>query len=530
MMKEKVKSHPKLLFLFLPSAIIIGLLFFLFPACSDDSRDNNVVRILFNGHKPDGFERVYEEFLRRTQDTLNIRLAITFVPPEQYNQRLRDALEARRNSYDLVFDSPRFLLREMGQRGKYADLRDIINFSVHPNLLNVLHSQVLQANLVNGNMYCIPLYRSYGGGISVVFYRQDWAQEWGIGSIDSFESLELYWEEALVRGVLPLYLHPERGFCNLLTAGGHFTNAVHAGIRGFNIAGTVFMVYIYADSLIAVAPVGAGDEAFANFPPPFNRDFAMDRFEQFVHWRERGFVDDNSLTRPNRMFWAGYAASLLGTLNDYDNVLESMEDSSARLGRFVYDTDIRNLRPGSIPNCMVMHHGLAIPARSNRKETVVRFLDWLFSSQENHNLFELGIEGYDYIINPNGTFNALTDYPFSWPGWSLTWNPNFVVFPDTINEQDLPFREFERLESSVVVLPANDFAFNPNFVQNHVDNVSAVSNRVWPFLRHGLLDRELYSSSAEMMKAAMEEYHAAGLLQLKDELVRQLTAHLELAQ
>lgn len=512
------------------SGLFFAILLLVMASCSRDTSQEGVVRILFNGTKPDGFELVYEEFLRRTQDTLNIRLAFTFVPPHEYRERLASELRSRRNNYDLVFDAPRLTLREFAAQGKYADLGALICFDTYPSFIQVLPPEVRTANLVNGRMYNIPLFRRYGNGIPVVFYRQDWADEWGIGTIDSFEKLEAYWQAARDRDILPLFLRRDAGFGTFLTFAGHHTEAVRVGIRGFTLANLVIMVHVKDGAIAAVAPVGAGDAAFAEFPPPFNRDFAMDRFEQFARWREQGFVSENSMTDTEGFFWAGESASAFGFLGDEFAMLTLMIDPDARIGKFVFDNDIRNLRPASMPNCLIMNNGLAIPSRSNRKNDTVRFLNWLFASKENNTLFDLGIEGIHHTINEDGTFHALTDYPLLWPGNSLNWNPQFTVLSELIPPEDRPFYKHELQLSSILWLPIRGFLFDDSdpYVRANVASVSEVSQRARLPLFHGIPNdgNRVFNSVTEMKRSNIEECYNAGLQQLKDTLVRQLNEHL----
>ena len=513
---------------------LLGIFFllplFFFSTCAGDSADGEVIRILLNGNKPADFDSVYDDYLRRTGDTLNIRLDITFVDPGDYRERLVSELSSRRPAYDLVFDAPRFMLVELAGRGLYADLRDEIDFIKFPNILKAHSPNVLESNLINGHMYHIPLFRGYGSGIPVIFYRQDWADAWGIGTISNLEMLERYWELAGDRDILPIFLHHERGFGDFLTYAGHHTAAVRAGIRGFSIAGHLIMVHVQDNTIAEIAPAGSGDEAFAAFPPPFNRDFAMDRFEQFAQWRRRGFLDDPSPEESGRFFNEGRSASLIGTLGDAVNLRQTMIDPDAAVGYFIYDNDIRNFRSAAMPNCLIMNNGLAIPAGSDRKQDTIRFLDWLFSDAENHNLFELGIEGIHYSFNPDGTFHAITDYPNRWPGNSLTWNNFYTVLSDQIRPEDRPWYEYEMQESSILWLPVPGFLFDTRdpFVAAGIANLDSASHRVLLNLRHGLMHdgNRSYTSAAQMMQANMDMFHAAGLDQLQGELERQLIIHL----
>ena len=53
----------------------------------------------------------------------------------------------------------------------------------------------------------------------------------------------------------------------------------------------------------------------------------------------------------------------------------------------------------------------------------MKFLDWLFSSKDNHDLFELGIEGVHWIKDGDNGFKPTDKSTMLLQGYELTWNP-----------------------------------------------------------------------------------------------------------
>lgn len=74
----------------------------------------------------------------------------------------------------------------------------------------------------------------------------------------------------------------------------------------------------------------------------------------------------------------------------------------------------------------------------------MKFLDWLFSSEENHDLFELGIEGEDWEPVGEDQYRVIEGetaaQTYTFPGYVLTWNPNYVKFPDTLPDDILAYK------------------------------------------------------------------------------------------
>jgi ABC-type glycerol-3-phosphate transport system substrate-binding protein len=497
----------------------------------------SAIKVLFKGPKADGYDDVYQEYLRRTRDSLNIQVNMTFIEHADYRDKLN--LEILSGSdWDLVFEAPWVLLRTLAMEGYYADLRQYFNNDRYPGLKKAFSMEVMESNVWNNRMCYIPLYRAYGSGVSAVHYRQDWADQWGIGRIDSYAKLEQYWQAAKDRGILPLAVTAARGFFQLEPVkhpGINVRDTALAGVMGVNAGSASFRAYIRNGRLAALAPNGAGDAAFRDFPAPWNRDYAIDRLEVFAGWNQKGFISPDSLTLTdaNTPFWAGQAASVIGTLDDVENNARNFPRYSpeAVIGEFIYLDDVRNLVPGSISASLAANNGLAVPENSRRKDDVMRFLDWLFASQENHDLFELGIQGKDYALNSDGTYRPISVYPANWPGYGFTWNPNYVTYSEFFTGDLKKYRDYERSESSITLPPMTGFSFDGTDINmaTYVAQVRAVSDKIARTQLHGILSdgNRSFRTAREMMDTNLAEMNAAGLQNIQNELARQIQAYLD---
>lgn len=55
------------------------------------------------------------------------------------------------------------------------------------------------------------------------------------------------------------------------------------------------------------------------------------------------------------------------------------------------------------------NNGLAIPTTSTKIDATMKFLDWMFGSQEAHDLIQYGIEGTDFAYGEEeGTVDVLS--------------------------------------------------------------------------------------------------------------------------
>lgn len=163
------------------------------------------IKILHKGPKPDGWDAVYEEYLNRTQDTLGIALDINWIEHSDYQEKLNLEITSG-GDWDLVFDASWVQLKNLAPEGYYADLSSYFNNPEYPGLQKAFTPEVMEANKWFGSMCYIPLFETYGNGIPCIWYRKDWARDWGVGTdgqINSYDELEAYWQAAKDNGVIP---------------------------------------------------------------------------------------------------------------------------------------------------------------------------------------------------------------------------------------------------------------------------------------------------------------------------------------
>ena len=501
---------------------------------SKETPDPVTLKILFRGSKVDGFDEVYEEYLKRTKDTLNIELDFTWIENADYKEKLNLEITSGAE-YDLVYDALWINLRTLAAEDYYADLSEYFNNPEYPGLEKAFSEEVMENNRYYGKMCYIPLIRGYGNGAQSVLYRQDLADKWGIGQIDSYEKMENYWRKAKEEGMLPLSVRNNRGYYQLFTSGAYYPGAAEAGIMQVNSAGVDLFFYVKDNKVVSIAPSGGGDEAFKNFPDGWNYDFTVQRYVKFAEWTEEGFISPDSLTITDdeTPFYAGEAASFInGSVSKSTQKLAEYVPE-AQLGEFVWDERIRNMEKHAIVTNYMSNNGLCVPESSKNKEAVMRFLDWMFSSKENHDLFEMGIEGKDYEITEYGTYRALSGYPDNFPGYGFTWTPEYVTFSDSerAGQNGLKYREYELDPESYVAQPVCGFSFDTSTdvdLATYVAQVRAVSEKVDRPKSHGILNdgTQTYDDMIEMINKNVQECYEAGLQNIIDALEIQLNEHM----
>lgn len=512
------------------------------PAAESD--EIVTIKFMHKGPKPDNWDAVYAEYEEKYMNEVGVALDVTWVEHADYKDKLNLEITSG-NEWDLVFDASWVQLKNLAPEGYYADLSSYFNNpEEYPGLAAAFSEEVMNANIWFDQMCYIPLFETYGNGIPVIWYRKDWAKDWNVGTdgeISSYEEMEAYWQAAKDAGTIAYGASQARGFFQQLSVRGEsYPGAAQAGIQSFTSAGLTVWVYVKDGELVSYAVEGSGDEAFADFPEGWNYDFAIDRLEKFAEWQDKGYIDPDSLsvTDYKTPFAGGLSASVVGTLDDYIEYSKFPEgwnaggDEDAELGYFVYVDSIRNMEEGAIPTDRSGNNGLAVPASSTKIDATMKFLDWMFGSQEAHDLIQYGIEGTDFVYGEEeGTVDVLSDYNSQFGAYGMTWNPTYALLGTSYDEKTLEYKRYEYNDESFVSMPVCGFHFDTSDVDlsTAVAQCKAVTDMVATVKLHGIKTDgygNSYESMADMLKANVDEAMANGGQEVVDALIAQLTEYL----
>jgi len=164
----------------------------------------------------------------------------------------------------------------------------------------------------------------------------------------------------------------------------------------------------------------------------------------------------------------------------------------------------------------------AVPVTSKHPEAGLKFLNWLYSSKENHDLFHYGIEGVTYTSSGPERFEPLKGadgqdlYQFD------NWMTPYIAYRRI--EESVPEKVFDifkkEITDPVTVSPVTGFQFNVEPVAHEASNLeSEVKKIVWP-IKYG------FQSYDEAFPDAIRRLKAAGLDEYLAEYERQLRAFL----
>lgn len=489
------------------------------------------LRFLLFGAEPKGMDMVLKEFENGAGAALGLRIEIDWIEDAGEYKTLSDVRLSSHSDYDLVFDAPWLHLRDMQERGMYVNLSPYLENSDYPGLFGAFSETLLKNNLTGGEQCALPICRTYGSGIPCIYYRKDLAQKYSMDSLNSEEELENYLEVLLTcePKMIPLVLQGDRGFYS-------FQPDPHP-LKEEQVSRLVYPVTIGEIRVVAqldesgtrVEAMGimGDEEGFQDFMEGLQYDFLISSLEGYRNWNR--YCEEDVLNQQDQegVFQSGAGGAYIGTLDDYEKVdqLLNSQVESAELGVYIISEDIRERRDAAIVSNYRANNYVCIPASSRHVEETVRFLDWLFTSRENHDLFEYGVEGVHWRAEGEERYEQIPDEEgeyYLFPGYTLTWNSHYVRFPADMPEEILDYKEYELAESTYREHSLKDFSFDDTNVKNEMRKVVQIFREVWPLLHNGLLE-----NPGEAMRAAVREAKANGLDAILEELKRQLQEYLD---
>lgn len=339
---------------------------------------------------------------------------------------------------DLVFDAYWMNMATMIKQDMYADLSAYFNNDDYPGLKAAFpESYMAQVTDEEGAIYSIPFTQA-PNDIQVVFYRADLLEKYGMDPIASYDDLEAYFKavaENETDMVAPFGVGGSRAmyYMNL-----DIMEKKQANVFEFSGTGTAvgmeMEVAVSEDgtTVLGVGTIGAPDEHYAAFPAPYNTNTRSARaINDLTRWGQYTQPNPNNEDDVgNNLFYTGLVAAMEGNISGYDNVKKNLEalGDGAKLGFFVYNDGLRSMEPGYYVTAgQTAWNFLCVPYYAKNIDETMQFIDWLFASWENHDLFELGIVGEDFELTDEGDYRKLNpDNAYVFNGYEMTWNPNFI--------------------------------------------------------------------------------------------------------
>ncbi|WP_159886956.1 ABC transporter substrate-binding protein [Paenibacillus puerhi] len=477
------------------------------------------------GDQPKDLPVVLEEFEKRTQGTLNTKLNIQWNPGGDHKQKVK-LMMAAGEEMDFVFDAAFMNLKELIPQGAYVQLDKYYNNDAYPGLKKAFTPEFVESNKWDdGHIYTIP-FTQYFYDIQVVMLRKDLREKYGMKPISSYEELQAFYDKVLEqeKGVTPLALRGASGYQDILASDTPETDTV----RPILISGIPYVVHLSDDLKTVKDVVVLGDPAseWAKLPAPFNSmKTAFAQYDRWADWSKYLEKDVLSQKDSKAYFMSGKAASYHGTLSTYAADRKKLKETipSADLEFFVFRANMRDMKDKAISTNYKANNSVAIPVTSKNVDRTMKFFDWLFSSRENHDLFEHGIPGKHWEAVGDNQIKLLDESKnYTFPGYELTWNPSMIRLASDLDENVKKYYEYSAKPETYYTAVLGKFTFDNTQVKSEFANINSKAEPFVQILKAG----QMKDWEAQAVKLN-SELKPLGLDKIRAELQKQVQAYLD---
>ena len=481
------------------------------------------------GDEPEAMSSVLAEFEKRTADTLNTSIKMLWTPQADYQNKLRLMLSAG-EQIDSCFDAAWILLQDFASRGVYAMLDSYFNNPAYPGLLN-FDEDLLKNNMyvsdVGKHIYAIPFMQAPGAAVNGYMIRKDLREKYGLPPINTLSDLEHFMDMVLQNesGMLPLAANSN---------GGHMQELFTQYTTMMNNPDSLLWQVPVASGMFGVAELSSDRKSVINFymigdPRLVNGEwFSQGQFTKAREWYVKGYVDKDIMSRTpadmQNAFTSGRAAVLREGTPNYAVREAALKRAvpGAEVEFWAHQEKVRNLEPHVMRTNFLAANYQCIPVTSRNIDRTMAFYNWIFTNQENHDLLEYGIQGVHWNPVGNDKYSVPQGAPaYTFNGYKLTWNRNYVRFPADTNPDVLKYMQYtQKIEN---YYPEVFVGFTP-----YTDDIRTEIARILPI--HQEAQNTSVTGVNENPRASLDDYHAkmmeSGMQKICDEMIKQLNVFL----
>lgn len=438
------------------------------------------------------------------EDGVNIEVSVTRIPWDAYAEKLNLMLTTGEEFELLHVMQDVKNLSAIAGMGAIISIHDLIGN--YPDLYNKFSETEWLGTLYNGEEYAVPCYwKSFDNVMSYMNYRTDVAEAVGY---DEFPETT---EEIIdLMKKSQDYILEETG-AKAYTWFHQNQDTAHWLHRSYD----TYPFYVENSLGIALIRQDGTVDSFYE-----SEEFKQDA-NTYYELYQAGLIDPDILNRDSQKKYddAKFGAMLPSQTFDpntgvtmQDNGVEGAEVEWVRsFGDDVPDmiyTYVQNLN--------------AISATAEDPESGLKFLNWLYASEENHNLFHYGIEGTHYTMTGDHRIEQVKGDDGN-PLYQMdTWMTGYLPYMSFDAKSTDNYVNYMTYKSeNYVISPAAGFIFDATNVQSELTNLQTeIIASIYP-IKVGMVPYE------ENIDAAIEKLKAAGLDAYLEEYRTQFAAYLE---
>lgn len=499
-------------------ALVMAILCLLGVTAMADSTSEEPLncKYLMPGNPPPDLDLVLPLINEKLMTDSNMTVEPVYIPWDVWDQTINLKL-ATNEEFDL------FHVMQTGttvgnyySMGGLADITDSMEKEGQAILAHI-PSDMIEAAEIDGRLYTIPAFWIELGVEGIVTIRKDLFELSGAGMptgpddlIDKYKIVQQYWADNALGSAPAIYLpFVADATADPLTL---HTTSLHNTYDRYPFMVKDMLIYVGQDGTI---------ESWLE----------TDEFRMDCEWMRRayeeGVIDPDILTLTyetiqSTMFqpsnWAVFFGTGAGSVESMQTYFPGMEIDETTVGSIRFNTEKPTLRPWAFKNCN------SVPASSKNTDAPIRFLNWMYQSQENYDLWMYGIEGTHYeALEGNSKKTLFTDWTapgaYAQSDWMMG-NLNLIRTESGsfTEEREACYVLDPSIENSI----AAGFYFDPSPVlTKQADVHNAYAESMVPIIM-GVQDYETYFDDA------LAKLKLAGLDDVVAEYKDQLEAYIEI--
>lgn len=492
----------KLLALIISVSLLLSLTFQVSAATSTKAKavaPPKAVKLtfMFFGDKPVGMDAVLAEFEKKTKNTLNMKIAMSFTPFGDFKNKVNLKLAAG-EPVDAVFDAPWWGMPDMISKGNYQKLDKYFLSDKYPGLKKAFSKEFVENNKFFGNVYGIPFAQGYKE-VNGFFIRKDLREKYGMDKISNINDLEEYFDNVKKYNgdMIPL---ADDGAAMRWAYGYTIQNDAW-GLSQHVVPVLIGQIWAGAklsnDNSRVLSMEMNGSLTKPKLGIPYDTAAISAR------WKAEGYFEKDVLTQQNSLglFMAGKAASVAHGISRMPILVPGLASAvkGGKVEFFISNDNERTLAPKTMVTDFKTSNYACIPVSSKNADAVMKFYDHLFSNRDIHDLFELGIQGKDWIAAGFTKYRLVNGSKYAFPGYEMTWNSSMIRQMDGMDPDYYAIEDYIMKDSSYYQNALSGFSFNSEPVKNELLKVTDVAIAVSQIQASGIYGADTY-------KKAHEEY------------------------
>lgn len=468
-----------------------GMLVLCFAGCSGGSRGDKVT-ILYPGEESERMtELMAGELGEQIKKDTGLTVELVYVPWEQYWEQ-KDIMLAAKEPIDLYWDGLPDI-STMVNKKQCEPLDDLLE-QYGQDILKVIPKEYIRGGTVNGTLYGIPSsYAPSSAMYQLVCLRQDLLEDVGMSDVKTADDLMRF-------STLVKEKYPE--------------------IRGG------------ADHLYKPLTRYFGEEQYFWIASQDLVVFGQETGKAYSYFETEAFQEVAKFNR--KMMLAGqYHDDITTKVNESAGRMQSglyiWTEGSLGRDHEIIDT-VRQNAPEADLKCYLLApekpkyinvaggEVMCIPTTAPNKAGAMKFLNWIYQSEDHYNLAIYGVEGVDYELIDGRIKRIMSDDLFY--EWMFR-NQNYQRFPQESTQEEID--TYRTWDDDALMSKAFGFRFNNENVLAIENKCNEITGKMFTQICTGFVDfeTEYPKAVAALKEAGIDEYVAEVQRQLDEFFAQQ---------